>query len=173
MTARLGVAALLAIASPAAADEPVPAAPSPGMPAPAPSLAAWHGSWNGEGTAFGNAATATLVIVAAPDGSATALAYRLAVSGAPPIDYAAEAIYRVDGKGRVRGSWTDNTGRTRPIGGRLAVSEWINFWGSADVEIGRSTYVLEAPDRLLVSDSVLQDDGSWRVFATLRFHRTS
>lgn len=78
----------------------------------------------------------TLVIVAAPDGRATALAYRLAVSGAPPIAYAAEAIYRVDGKGRLRGCWTDNIGRTRPTGGRLAVSEWINFWDSADVEIG-------------------------------------
>ena len=42
----------------------------------------------------------------------------------------------------------------------------------ADVEIGRSTYVLEAPDRMIVTDSVLKDDGSWRVFATLRFQRT-
>ena len=157
MTARWGIAALLAIAAPAAAED------------PAPSLSAWLGTWTGEGTAFGKAATATLVIVAAPDGSATALAYRLAVSGTPPIDYAAEAIYRVDGKGRVRGSWTDNSGRTRPIGGRVTGSEWHNLWGSADVEIGRSTYVLEAPDRMIVTDSVLKDNSSWRVFAALRF----
>ncbi|MBJ7439640.1 MAG: hypothetical protein JHD35_11520 [Sphingopyxis sp.] len=160
MTARWGAAALLAVASPAAAED------------PAPSLAAWQGTWSGEGTAFGTAATATLVIVAAPDGSATALAYRLAVPGTPPVSYAAEAIYRVDAKGRVRGSWTDSTGRTRPISGRVAGPEWHNFWGSADVEIGRSTYALEAPDRLIVTDSVLKDDGSWRIFATLRFQRT-
>ena len=159
MTARWGMAALLAIAAPAAAED------------PAPSLAAWHGTWAGEGTAFGKAATATLVIGPAPDGSATLLAYRLAVPGMPPIAYAAEAIYRVDAKGRVRGSWTDNSGRPRPIGGRIAGSEWHNLWGSADVEIGRSTYVLEAPDRMIVTDSVLKDDGSWRVFATLRFQR--
>jgi hypothetical protein len=152
------MAVLLAVATPAAAED------------PAPSLAAWHGTWTGEGAAFGKAATATLVIKAAPDGSATALAYRLKVPATPPIDYAAEAIYRVDAKGRVRGSWTDNGGRTRPIGGRIAGSEWHNLWGSADVEIGRSTYALEAPDRLIVTDSVLKDDGSWRVFATLRFH---
>ena len=160
MTARWGMAALLAIAAPAAAE------------APPPSLAAWHGTWTGEGSAFGKAATATLVIKGAPDGGATELAYRLAVSGTPSIDYAAEALYRVDAKGRVRGSWTDSSGRTRPIGGRIAGSEWHNLWGSADVEIGRSTYVLEAPDRLIVTDSVLKDDGSWRVFATLRFQRS-
>ena len=159
MTARWGVTALLAIAAPAAAED------------PAPSLAAWHGTWAGEGTAFGKAATATLVIGPAPDGDATVLAYQLAVPGTLPIAYAAEAIYRVDAKGRVRGSWTDNSGRTRPIGGRIAGSEWHNLWGSADVEIGRSTYVLEAPDRMIVTDSVLKDDGSWRVFATLRFQR--
>ena len=160
MTVRWGDAALLAIAAPAAAQN------------PAPSLAAWHGTWTGAGTAFGKTATATLVIKAAPDGSATALVYRLGAPGTPPIDYAAEAIYRVDANGGVRGSWSDNTGRTRPIGGRIAASEWHNHWGTADVEIGRSTYVLRAPDRLIVTDSVLNDDGSWRVFATLRFQRT-
>lgn len=161
MTARWGVAALLAVAAPAVAQD------------PAPSLAAWHGTWMGEGTAFGKAATATLVIKAAPDGSATALAYRLTVPGTPPIDYAAEAIYRVDAKGRVRGSWTDNGGRTRPIGGRVAGSEWHNHWGSADVEIGRSTYELETDGTLVVRDSVLRDDGGWRVFAVLRYRRSN
>ena len=168
MMALWAAALLMAITAPAAAAEPLP----PAAPAPAPSLAAWHGTWDGEGTAFGKAATATLVINAAPDGSATALAYRLAVPGPPPITYAAEAIYRVDAKGRVRGNWTDYGDRTRPISGRIAGSEWHNLWGSADVEIGRSTYALEAPDRLIVTDSVLKDDGSWRVFATLSFQRT-
>ncbi len=45
------------------------------------------------------------------------------------------------------------------------------IWGSADVEIGRSTYVLDESGRLLVSDSVLQEDGGWRVFAVLRYTR--
>ena len=72
----------------------------------------------------------------------------------------------------MRGSWADNSNRTRPVAGRIAGSEWHNLWGSVDVEIGRSTYVLEAPDRMIVTDSALNDDGSWRVFATLNFQRT-
>lgn len=161
------LAGLLALAAPAASDAPVAARAA----ASAPSFAGWHGEWAGEGTAFGKPATATLVIGPVPESGATTLAYRLSIDGTPPILYSAEAIYRVDAKGRVRGSWTDSSGRTRPVGGRLTTMLWSNNWGSADVEIGRSTYRIEGPDMLAVDDSVLQDDGSWRVFSTLRYRR--
>jgi hypothetical protein len=152
----------------AAAALMAPAAPA----AEAPSLAAWHGRWAGEGEAFGKPATATLDI-AAGEGGATTLAYRLSIAGTPPVAYSAEATYAFDAKGRVRGKWTDSTGRTRAIVGGVNAAKWWTHWGSADVEIGRSTYVFEADGRLVVSDSILQDDGSWRVFAMLRYTRTN
>ena len=145
-----------------------PAAPT----AEAPSLVAWHGSWAGEGEAFGKRATATLDI-APGEGGATRLAYRLNIAGTPPIAYSAEATYASDAKGRLRGKWTDSYGRTRAVAGGVNAAKWWTHWGSADVEIGRSTYVLEAGGRLVVSDSILQDDGSWRVFAMLRYTRTN
>ncbi|MHA4835023.1 hypothetical protein [Sphingopyxis sp. MSC1_008] len=150
------VAALVAPASPAAE---------------APSLAACHGSWAGEGEAFGKPATATLAI-APGAGGATTLAYRLNIVGPPPVTYSAEATYAFDAKGRVRGKWTDNYGRTRAVFGGVNAAKWWTHWGSADVEIGRPTYVLEEGGRLVISDSILQDDGSWRVFAMLRYTRT-
>jgi len=135
----------------------------------APSLAAWHGVWSGEGQAFGKPATATLEIGPASDAQATWLVYRLrmggAVEGKPPVAYSAEANYRVGAKGRIRGDWTDSTGRTRAVSGRIEGVLWSTNWGSADVEIGRSTYRLETKDLLVVSDSVLQDIGGWWVFA--------
>ncbi|WP_332818092.1 hypothetical protein [Sphingopyxis sp.] len=143
----------------------------------APSLAAWHGMWSGEGQTFGKPATATLEIGPAPDAPATRLVYRLTIAGAiegkPPVAYSAEANYRVDAKGRIRGNWTDSTGRTRAVSGRIEGVLWSTNWGSADVEIGRSTYRLETKDLLVVSDSVLQDDGSWRAFAVLRYRRNN
>jgi hypothetical protein len=145
-----------------------PAAPAAG----APSLAAWHGSWTGEGEAFGKPATATLDI-APGEGGATTLAYRLRIAGTPPVAYSAEASYAFDAKARVRGKWTDSYGRTRAVLGGVGATKWWTHWGSADVEIGRSTYVLEEGGRLVVSDSILQDDGSWRVFAMLRYTRTN
>ncbi len=152
----------------AAAALMAPAAPA----AEAPSLAAWHGSWAGKGEAFGKPATATLDI-APGAGEATTLAYRLRIAGTPPIAYSAEATYAFDTKGRVRGKWTDSYGGTRAVAGGVNAAKWWTHWGSADVEIGRSTYVLEADGRLVVSDSILQDDGSWRIFAMLRYARTN
>lgn len=156
MTPVWWMAALLAPPAPAAA------------PAEAPSLAAWHGDWVGEGEAFGKPATATLVITPGAEG-ATRLAYELTIAGSPPVRYAAEASYTLDAKGRVRGSWTDSYGRTRPVAGGVTGTIWWTHWGSADVEIGRSIYALGEAGTLTVSDSILQQDGSWRVFATIRY----
>lgn len=151
----------------------VAAAVAPVAPAAeAPSLTAWNGSWAGEGEAFGKPATATLDI-APGEGGATTLTYRLRAAGTPPVAYSAEARYSFDAKGRVRGKWTDSYSRTRAVLGGVDAATWWTHWGSADVEIGRSTYVLEESGRLVVSDSILQDDGSWRVFAMLRYMRTN
>lgn len=147
-----------------------PAAPAE-APSPAPTLAAWHGSWVGEGQAFGKPATATLDITPGEAG-ATRLAYHLRVAGTPPMTYSAEADYVFDAQRRVRGNWTDSTGRTRAVAGGMNAAKWWTHWGSADVEIGRSTYHLEIDGTLVVNDSVLQEDGSWRVFAMLRYRRT-
>lgn len=144
---------------------------APAAPAETPSLAAWHGRWAGEGQAFGKPATATLEIAPREQG-ATTLAYRLSVAGTPPMRYSADATYALDAKGRVRGQWADNYGRTRPVSGGVSGATWWMQWGSADVEIGRSTYVLEDSGMLTVSDSILENDGGWRVFAMLRYRRT-
>lgn len=144
---------------------------APAASAEAPTLAPWHGHWVGEGQAFGKPATATLDIAPGAPG-ATTLAYRLRVEGAAPMRYSAEARYTIDARGRVRGQWTDNYGRTRPVSGGISGATWWTHWGSADVEIGRSTYGLDDDGTLTVSDSVLEDGGGWRAFAVLRYRRT-
>ena len=94
----------------------------------APSLAAWHGSWVGEGEAFGKPATATLEI-APGEGGATMLSYRLSIERTPPVAYSAEATYAVDAKGRVGGKWTDSTGRTRAVAGGVNAAKWWTHLG--------------------------------------------
>lgn len=139
--------------------------------AEAPSLDAWHGRWVGEGEAFGKPATAKIDIAPGKAG-ATTLAYRLSIAGTPPVTYSAEAVYTFDSKRRLRGTWTDSYGQKRAVAGGLTAGLWWTHWGSADVEIGRSTYALENGGTLVVSDSILQDDGSWRRFAMLRYRRS-
>ncbi|ALJ16012.1 hypothetical protein [Sphingopyxis macrogoltabida] len=143
---------------------------APAAPAESPSLAAWHGSWSGAGEAFGKPATATLAI-APGEGGATSLVYRLSIDGTPPVRYSAEAGYSLDAEGRLHGKWSDSYGRTRPVSGGIEGPVWWTHWGSADVEIGRSTYALDTDGTLTVSDSILQPDGGWRVFAVLHYRR--
>ena len=154
----------------AAAVLAAPAAPAEAPPL-SPTLAPWHGNWAGEGQAFGKPATATLDI-APGEAGATRLTYRLRVEGSPPMTYSAEATYAFDAKRRLRGQWTDSSGRTRAVIGGVNAAKWWTHWGGVDLEIGRSTYGLEADGTLVISDSVLQEDGSWRVFAMLRYRRT-
>lgn len=167
MTAGWWLAALLASAGHADASEPA----APVAAAPVTSLSAWHGNWKGDGVAFGQKAIATLNLGPALDGGATRLDYRLMVDGTPPVRYFAQALYRVGAKGRVSGSWSDSRGQNRPVAGQIGANLWAVHRGSAESEIGRSTYVLEADRSLIVSDSVLQADGGWRAFATLRYRR--
>ena len=106
-------------------------------------------------------------------GGATTLTYRLTIAGEPPVAYSADATYAFDAKGRLTGTWADSYGRKRAVAGGMDGATWWTHWGSADAEIGRSTYVLGADGTLTVSDSVLQADGGWRVFAALQYRRKS
>lgn len=70
-----------------------------------------------------------------------------------------------------RGRWRNPTGkhgRTRSVPGGIGDAEWTAKRERAGIEIGRSVYRLETADSLVVSDSLPQDDGSWRAFAMLR-----
>jgi len=60
---------------------------------------------------------------------------------------------------------------TLDIAGSVNAAEWWTHWGSADVEAGRSIYVIETGGDLVVRDSTLRDDGARRVFAVLRRSR--
>lgn len=86
-------------------------------------------------------------------------------------ELSAETLYTLDAEGRVRGKWTDITGCVRPVAGGVAGPQWWTNWGSADVEIGRSSYAPENDGGLIASDSILQPDESWRRFAMLRYTR--
>jgi hypothetical protein len=63
--------------------------------------------------------------------------------------------------------WRHDAGRapSRPPETGPAIGE------APPVEIGRSVYRLETPDRLVVRDSVLADDGDWQPFAPLHYRR--
>lgn len=161
-------AALLLISTTALAQ---PTPPSP--VAAAPTLDWFNGEWAGTGTMFGQPSKVALTIAPALGGSGTALAYRaeIPVKDQPPRRFEARATYRIMPKGRVEGQWSDSNGSFHRVGGRISGSSMTTLWGDPATEIGRSTYERDASGALIVTDSVLAADGSWRVFAQATYRR--
>lgn len=154
---------LLCLASPVQAEAP-----------PAKLLGWLHGEWQGTGTLFGQSAEVSLDIAPSIDGKGTTLRYRADGAARPAraaIRYEAQAIYALDGKGRLRGRWLDSAGNDHPVLGREDGTRLTTLWGEVSTEIGRSTYVLNADGTLSVSDTVLQPDGGWRTFASASYRR--
>jgi hypothetical protein len=48
----------------------------------------------------------------------------------------------------------------------------VAAWGTAETEVGETTYRLTAPDRTEVVDRVKSKDGTWREFGRCTLSRT-
>lgn len=154
---------LLCLGSPLQADSPPPI------------VLGWlHGEWQGTGMLFGQPTQVMLNIGPSMDGRGATLHHRADGSAAPGktlIRYEAQAVYALDGKGRVRGRWMDSAGNDHPVLARTEGARLTTLWGEVGTEVGRSTYTLDANGTLSVSDTVLQPDGEWRTFATGIYRR--
>lgn len=169
MTTR-SAAVFLCFAAPLAV--PVPAtAQHVSTPVAAPSFAPWLGEWVGAGTVMGRAATATARFAPTLDGQALHFDYALDMGGTPAQKFWGHGVYRLDTKARITGQWSDSNGALHVLKGQWSPREWVVVWGSPLIEIGRSRYALTDDGGLHVIDATLQSDGSWRIFADMRYRR--
>jgi hypothetical protein len=143
----------------------------PAAIAPAPDFAAWHGDWTGSGTVLGRESTAKARFRPTLGGPALQFDYDLTMGGTTPQRFLGHGVYRVDARGRITGQWTDVSGALHQLKGVLTPREWTVVWGSPLTEIGRSRYLLTEDGGLAVTDWTLQSDGSWRIFAEMRYRR--
>jgi len=155
--AGIALAAVVLVATAAAAQQPA-------------ALDWLHGSWSGTGTVQGSPSEATLEAAPALGGRFVELRYQFVTRGERPFRFEGRGFYRAEGEAW-RGQWFDSTGATRPLDGTVTGTTLTTQWGEAATEQGRTTYRLEAPNALQVTDEVLRGDGQWRVFASHRFGR--
>ena len=136
---------------------------------PAGALDWLHGGWAGTGTVQGSPSQATLEVAPALAGRFVELRYAFATSGERAFRFEGRGFYRADGAGW-RGQWFDSTGATRSLTGTVTDATLAAQWGDTATEQGRTTYRLEPPDVLRVTDEVLRR-GNWHVFASHTFTR--
>ncbi len=147
---------------------PAQTAPADGM------VGRLEGSWRGTGTILGQASRVEMEWARALAGRFTRLTFVSHIGPEPNSQrFEGHAYYQADGTGRWRATWFDSSGVVRPIAATSdAGSALVAAWGSAETEIGETTYRLLGPDRLEVVDRVRSKDGTWREFGRSSLSRT-
>jgi hypothetical protein len=145
-----------------------------GEPSSADPLPALQGRWQGEGEVSGMRATIALEFRSAFGGRGYHLDFenRMTAKDGKAWTFAAEALYRCDGKGSCDGHWYDSRGMVLPQRVTADADRLVVEWGDAGTERGRTTYRLDE-GALRITDEVLSQDGSWRVFGTNRATRSN
>lgn len=73
---------------------------------------------------------------------------------------------------RVRATWFDSSGLTRPIEATVEAASLVAAWGTPETEVGETTYRLVSDRALEVVDRVRGTDGTWRTFGRSTLSRT-
>lgn len=134
-----------------------------------PPLERFHGTWQGDGKAFGMTARVQLRWEPVLSNKFVRLSLRNEISrpGGQTQVFEGHAYYQPTGQTSATSydaRWFDSRGLSFPIRANLEGDSLVALWGSPETEEGKSTYRLIAPEKLEVVDSVKQKDGTWKEF---------
>jgi hypothetical protein len=119
----------------------------------------FRGEWRGRGSFVGTPALAVITWEPILMGQGTRLAVSIRdTTGATPLF---EGIAQF-GPGLAQGSWIDSRHNLYPLTGVVREATLATSWRREGTEIGRSGYRLLEGGALLLVDSVVTRDGTWR-----------
>jgi hypothetical protein len=131
------------------------------------------GVWTGSGTILGQPSTVEMQWTPVLEGRFVRLTFASHI-GLPPKTqhFEGHAYYEVRSAGRVRATWFDSSGLTRPIEATVEAASLVAAWGTPETEVGETTYRLVSDRALEVVDRVRGTDGTWRTFGRSTLSRT-
>lgn len=136
-------------------------------------LARLTGDWRGSGTILGQASTVEMQWTPVLEGRFVRLTFTSHIGPAPKTQrFEGHAYYEVMRDGRVRATWFDNSGQTRPISATVATDALVSSWGTPETEMGETTYRLVSDREMQVIDRVRSKNGAWREFGRTTLSRT-
>jgi hypothetical protein len=151
---------------------PVLAQPAVG-PASFGVLTQLEGRWEGTGVILGQASRVQMEWAPALNARFMRLTFVSHIGPAPKTQrFEGHAYYQPAGEDRFRATWFDSSGQVRPIVASGTASTLVAAWGTADTELGETTYRLTTADRVEVVDRVRAKDGTWREFGRSTLSRT-
>jgi hypothetical protein len=136
-------------------------------------VAALAGNWQGAGEVRGMPSKQEMRWESVLDGRFLRLSFdnRMTAPDGKEWRFQADAYYRIQADGTIAGTWFDSRGVSFPLEGTAEPGGAMTIlWGTADTELGRSSYrITEAG--LDVTDEVQGPDGTWRTFGRSMLNR--
>jgi hypothetical protein len=139
------------------------------QPIPDPLLARFAGQWSGEGPVLEMPASVQLTWEWMLGGQFLRLTFVNQMG--PSRRFEGHAYYRALGGGRCRGTWFDNSGMIRPIDASQVGESMVAKWGTAETELGETTYRLMPDGSMEIVDRVQGRAGCWRDFGRVVVRR--
>ena len=131
------------------------------------------GAWTGTGTILGQASNVEMQWTPVLGGRFVRLTFASHIGPLPKTQhFEGHAYYEVRPDGRVRATWFDSSGQTRPIEATANPTTLVSAWGTPETEVGETTYRLVSQHEMAVVDRVRQKDGTWREFGRSTLSRT-
>ena len=131
------------------------------------------GTWTGSGIILGQPSTVEMQWTPVLEGRFVRLTFASHIGPAPKTQhFEGHAYYEVRPDGRVRATWFDSSGLTRPIDATVDTSSLVATWGTPETELGETTYRVVSDRALEVVDRVRGADGTWRTFGRSTLSRT-
>ncbi len=130
----------------------------------AQTLTSFLGSWEGKGTLMNSEANFEMKWEQVLNDQFFRLTFR---NGIPAASFSmdAQAYYKEIEDGTISGYWFDSRGISFPLEGNLSDSTLIIYWGTEEIEQGRTEYTLHDSKTIKVSDFVLRN-GKFVLFGT-------
>lgn len=94
--------------------------------------------------------------------------YQISDAATGAAIFAGRGLYRLNEKGEVDGYWEDSQGSIHPLTGTWDGHTLAVKWGSAEAEIGKSSYVFDG-NAMTSTDWVFTKGKNWRQFMTVSY----
>lgn len=128
------------------------------------------GAWTGTGLLYNEVATFSMKWESVLNDQFLQLQFKNRLNSGD-FQMQAYGYYKSDEPGKINGFWVDSRGVSFPLRGVMQQDTLTIYWGTPDLEQGRTEYVLSANTSLNVTDYVLRD-GEYTVFGEAVYHRS-
>ncbi len=132
-------------------------------------LNSFLGSWEGNGTLMNNEANFEMKWEQVLNNEFFKLTFRNSIPSAS-FSMDAQAYYKETENGTISGYWFDSRGISFPLEGNLSDTTLTIYWGTEEIEEGRTEYTLFDSETIKVSDFVLRN-GEYALFGTATYQR--